>query len=604
MMNVSIVIAHWNRFPLLYETLRSIYDRPSASWDGIQVVVVDDGSTVLTGKDEIFEWPIQYVQLPERKWYRNPCIPFNVGATYAEYDAIILQNPECWHHDDVISRVRSELKDDNYITFSCYSLPEGVDPNTFDVSTAEPRANRFDGDAGWYNHPEHRPTKYHFCSAITRANFEAIGGFSRAYAKGRGYDDDDFLRKAIDLGLDVRIDPATVLHQWHYTQSEPDAVVRPLIDRNHRIFAAGNPKGDGLKIAVYAIAKNEVGHVERWLASAADADHILLADTGSTDGTSGLARRLSSDVVNFDYREIVVSPWRFDVARNAALAMLPRDVDVAVALDLDEMLQPGWREAIVAAWKPGTTRLRYPYTWSWNADGSPKLVYYGDKVHARHGYRWRHPVHEVCYPYLRAEVEVWTDDLKVHQHADDTKSRAQYLPMLELAVVEDPTNDRNAHYLGREYFYGGRWNEAVAELERHLNLPTAVWKPERAASMRMIAKAKAMMGDRTAAECWHWRAIAECPDFREPLVDAAKFYQDGGDWPTAKSLLLRAIFIPEPPKSHIIETEYYRGLPHDLLSISEYYLGDRAEALKNVDIALSFTPDDERLVRNRSFMID
>ena len=38
-----------------------------------------------------------------------------------------------------------------------------------------------------------------------------------------------------------------------------------------------------MKIAVYAIAKNEEAFVTRWVESAADADYVVLLDTGSSD---------------------------------------------------------------------------------------------------------------------------------------------------------------------------------------------------------------------------------------------------------------------------------------------------------------------------------
>ena len=43
-----------------------------------------------------------------------------------------------------------------------------------------------------------------------------------------------------------------------------------------------------MKIAVYTIALNEIRNVERYLAACADADTIVVADTGSTDGTAQL----------------------------------------------------------------------------------------------------------------------------------------------------------------------------------------------------------------------------------------------------------------------------------------------------------------------------
>ena len=111
-----------------------------------------------------------------------------------------------------------------------------------------------------------------------------------------------------------------------------------------------------MKICVYAISKNEEMFVERFCNSAKDADLILIADTGSTDKTVKLAKKCGA-VVN----HITITPWRFDDARNAALAMIPRDIDVCVSLDLDEELQPGWREEIERVWIDGTTRLRYGF---------------------------------------------------------------------------------------------------------------------------------------------------------------------------------------------------------------------------------------------------
>lgn len=76
------------------------------------------------------------------------------------------------------------------------------------------------------------------------------------------------------------------------------------------------------KIAVYAIAHNEEHHVERWAASARDADQIVLVDTGSTDRTVQRARELGVAV-----HEIRIEPFRYDVARNRALAFVPGDID-------------------------------------------------------------------------------------------------------------------------------------------------------------------------------------------------------------------------------------------------------------------------------------
>ena len=130
-----------------------------------------------------------------------------------------------------------------------------------------------------------------------------------------------------------------------------------------------------MKIALYAISKNEEQFVKRFCESAKDAEVILIGDTGSTDDTVGLARECGASVA-----AIRIKPWRFDKAREAVLALLPDDVDVCISLDLDEVMEPGWREEIERVWTADTTRLRYKFDWGCG------IAFFYEKIHHRHGY--------------------------------------------------------------------------------------------------------------------------------------------------------------------------------------------------------------------------
>jgi glycosyltransferase involved in cell wall biosynthesis len=345
-----------------------------------------------------------------------------------------------------------------------------------------------------------------------------------------------------------------------------------------------------MKIAVYCIALNEEQFVKRWYESAKEADFLLLADTGSTDGTKELAESLGITVV-----DIRINPWRFDDARNASLAHIPLDIDYCIALDVDEVLTPGWKQHFDALPK-AVTRPRYKYVWSWNTDGSEGLVYGGDKIHARKGYRWKHPVHEVLNSYLIPEVQEWFG-LQIHHHPDNTKSRSQYFPMLEMAVAEDPEDDRNAHYLGREYFFHGMCDKAKEELQRHLSLKRAVWKPERAASMRYIAKCS----EGKEREEWLKRAATECPEGREPWVDLAEYYYEQSMWKECYASVLRALEIKEKPLQYLNDPKAWGSLPYDLAALSAHHLGYKEEALTFGEEALNLSPTDERLKKNLKF---
>ena len=344
--------------------------------------------------------------------------------------------------------------------------------------------------------------------------------------------------------------------------------------------------GVPVKVAVYSIAKDEAKHVERWAASAMDADHVILMDTGSTDGTVELAEDLGVTV-----HQRLIKPWRFDLARNTALALVPDDVEYCIALDLDEVLVPGWRTALETAHREGWTRPRYRYTWSWNADGSPGLVYGGDKIHTRHGYVWRHPVHEVITP-LGEERQGWVS-LQIHHFPDATKSRSQYLTLLAQSVTEDPSDDRNAYYYARELHFAGRSDEALREFTRYLALPSATWDAERSKAMRYLAQLEP-----DQAERWLLKATAEAPHRREPWVDLAQHYHDRQAWPLSLAAALRALEVTDQPLEYLCEPDAWGAKPHDLAAIAAHWMGNGELARFHGGKAVEFEPTNERLVGN------
>ena len=123
-----------------------------------------------------------------------------------------------------------------------------------------------------------------------------------------------------------------------------------------------------MKICVYAISKNESKFVDRWVDSMSEADDIYVLDTGSTDDTVEKLKKRDVKV-----SEEIITPWRFDVARNKSLNLLPDDVDICVCTDLDEVFNKGWRKELEKNWTQETTRLSYIYNWSLDSDNKPIL---------------------------------------------------------------------------------------------------------------------------------------------------------------------------------------------------------------------------------------
>jgi glycosyltransferase involved in cell wall biosynthesis len=346
-----------------------------------------------------------------------------------------------------------------------------------------------------------------------------------------------------------------------------------------------------MKICVYAISKNEELFVERFCNAAIDADLIIIADTGSTDRTRDLAEQFGATV-----HEICITPWRFDDARNAALSLVPSDVDVCVSLDLDEELQPGWREEIERVWTAGTTRLRYGFDWG------AGIVFKYEKIHARNGYRWVHPCHEYPVPYLIDEHYAETDMLMVIHKPDPTKSRGQYLPLLEMSVREDPHDPRNAFYYARELSFHSQWQKAIDECNRYLALPGATWANERCYAYRVMSRCYSELGDWESAMKMARLGVVEAPMTREPWCEIAKLAYQRQMWAECYGAAKSALAIEHRELVYTVDPEVWGYMPHDYASIAAWHLRIYDEAISQAGMAFDKKPDDIRLKTNLEFV--
>ena len=351
-----------------------------------------------------------------------------------------------------------------------------------------------------------------------------------------------------------------------------------------------------MKVCVYAICKNEEKFTERWYNSMKEADKIFVLDTDSKDNSVNKLKSLGVTVLQKE-----IKPWRFDEARNLSLDMVDSDADICVCTDLDEVFEKGWREKLENIWKEGTTRASYTYNWSLDDEGNPIVSFYSDKIHARKGYKWTHPVHEVL-SYDKEEKRVFDENIVLNHYPDRQKSRSSYLPLLELSVKEDPLDDRNMHYLGREYMYYGRWNDAIDTLIKHLNLERATWKDERCASMRFIGRCYKNLGRPLEAEMWYKKALLEAPHLKEAYTELALFYYEEGKYENAINLLNEALKIKVGYKSYITEWFSTDFNIYDVLSICYYKIGNYEKSLECVDKALEIT-NDQRLLKNKKIIL-
>lgn len=226
---ISIITAYYNRKELFRKTLLSIARFEYS--EKMEFIAVDDGSNEGERIEDLtHEFPfLKVIRLEkEGKWYQNSCIPFNEGFRHAKGDKIIIQNPECYHFDNVIEFTSKNLIENDYLSFGCFALdkpttdnhkinyPENIIHNC--IANPSLQNSTVAGNI-WYNHSVHKPHAYHFCIALTKTDLDKLQGFDELLALGIAYDDNEFVRRVKNTLKIKFVDDVIVLHQNHYNPS-------------------------------------------------------------------------------------------------------------------------------------------------------------------------------------------------------------------------------------------------------------------------------------------------------------------------------------------------------------------------------------------------
>lgn len=346
------------------------------------------------------------------------------------------------------------------------------------------------------------------------------------------------------------------------------------------------------KIAIYAIAKDEEKHVDRWYTSVKDADHIFVVDTGSTDNTVNLLRGKQ----NLTCLEASFHPFRFDLARNFILNQIPEEYEWCIFLDLDEVLEENWRERVedVISKHPKATSFNTRFVYELSADHSPSITYKRQMIHRNKQYVWYYPVHELLKHKDNSDVYVDTSILAYH-YPDNNKPRTSYLSLLELSAQENPDDPRAISYLAREYMFHAQYAKAIMYFEKHLQIESVPIL--RSETYRYMANCHIQRQENISAERCYFRAIAEAPNHREPWGECAHFYLKCRDYESCLGMIsgmLRVTYFPQD--SVIRKDEYYGSWPYHVGAVCYYNIDSNKLAIEYIKEAYRLSPRDPYVI--------
>lgn len=373
------------------------------------------------------------------------------------------------------------------------------------------------------------------------------------------------------------------------------------------------------KICVYAICKNESKFVDKWYESMKEADCIVVLDTGSTDDT---VEKLRSHGVYVESK--IINPWRFDVARNESLKLVPEDCNILVCTDLDEVFEAGWAEKVRNTWKEDTLCCYYTFFWSHTDSGEDGNIFIYSKIHSRNDWYWDYPVHELLIKkretlsiedmstkdreLTKEEFESRTINLinkvKLHHYPDTQKSRASYLDLIKLRCSEnkDGHDPYSRIYLIREYLNYLSYDECITAVKETLETYSKDYSTLELSWMYLCLGQCYFYGkqEKQKAIFALQKAIELETNFRDPYILLGYVYIDLMQYEFAINYLKQAL---RNTRRFYTFLESGNGAPwsweiYNMLSFCYLNIGQNLKALAYVAKALSFDPENESLKKD------
>lgn len=356
------------------------------------------------------------------------------------------------------------------------------------------------------------------------------------------------------------------------------------------------------------IVKNEAHVIRRCLDSMLPlVDHVLIVDTGSTDGTQRAIRAWLREVGMPG--EVVEEPWR-DFAYNRTYGLdrmrERREIDYVFVIDADDVLvrEPGFDPA---AFKHALDRDTYAVFIHQGGTRYTRPLLFSN----RKPYRYRAVLHEYleCPPDHTHTTAAGFHVLLL-QESDRNKNPRKYADdarVLETALTKETDPfliSRYRFYLAQSYLDHG---DLAKALENYLERAAlGHWDQEVYISMLRAAEIKRRMNAPPAEVVEaYWAAIRQCPARAEAYHGASNYLRLQNRFSEGYEIARLALDLEPPRDGLFVELWVYRFGLLDEYSVNAYWAGHYQKSLDACERILALTQIDlatrERIAKNAAF---
>lgn len=324
------------------------------------------------------------------------------------------------------------------------------------------------------------------------------------------------------------------------------------------------------------------------------ADEIVIADTGSEDGTKDIAARYTDRL--YDFR------WTgdFSAARNFAFSKGTKDY--LMWLDADDVIPPDEVKRLIDFKKTlsvDTDVVMMPYAVRFDEAGRSTFTYYRERiVRNRAGFCFQGRVHEVIPP----SGKIVYSDIRVEHHkvkeADGDRNLRIYEEMERSGEIFD---SRALYYYGRELLFHHEYERAEKILEKFLERPDG-WIENRIDAARNLAVCHYRLGNEEQVLYCLFRTFGYDVPRGEICCDLGGYFMERGRYEQAAFWYKEALNAKKALESGaFIEEDCYGYLPAISLCVCYDRMGNRKEAVRYNELAGSYKPESPYYLSNKAY---
>lgn len=363
-----------------------------------------------------------------------------------------------------------------------------------------------------------------------------------------------------------------------------------------------------MQLGLVMIVRNEAAGIEATLRSVLPfIDRWTILDTGSTDGTQDIVRRVLANVHGELHEEPFVD---FATTRNRVLDLHGVATTFAIMLSGDDLLHNGeLGGGIKVDYLRSTLRAHLDTTVeTFSVTRTTRTTEYEQTVIVRCGSEWRYEgrTHEALYRASGPQVgAIRIPHVRITRDRDgDARSHLERWRR-DLVLLEQDLDD--GKHVPRSTFYLAQTNECLGDLYAaqagyRARIALDGWDGERYEAMYRLARVTARIGDWPTAQQQYLDAHAFATDRAEPLYALALHYLQRNQFAPCYLFARRAAEMPIPAWG-FVEPDVYRWQAHDLVAVAARELGKQQPEIWKIgrgaaQRALRANPRDPRLINN------